>query len=136
MIAVIIFGSLHAPRSWATTAKALSLAMQGDGTMLANLVQPDFTRDLERLSVTCNDQPEFKGPSTEEIVDISLRSLRNVTRFGMCSMITEADQGCEFWPIKAKERFTGPWNQTLSNPILIVSNTVRPNSIMHLFSRY
>lgn len=94
--------------------------------MLANMVQPDFTRDLERLAVTCNDQLYFEAPTAEDVIDTSLRALRNMTKFAMSSMTTEADQGCEFWNIKSKDRFHGPWNQTLSNPILIVSNSVRP----------
>ncbi|KAI8852949.1 hypothetical protein BC829DRAFT_440269 [Chytridium lagenaria] len=32
----------------------------------------------------------------------------------------------EYWPVKAAERFTGPWNKTLKNKILIIGNTLDP----------
>jgi hypothetical protein len=27
---------------------------------------------------------------------------------------------CHRWPVRAVERYTGPWNKTLSNPILVI----------------
>ena len=32
---------------------------------------------------------------------------------------------CPFWPTRAVERYEGPFNKTLANPILIIGNTVR-----------
>ena len=51
--------------------------------------------------------------------------MENVTRFGLAVVTHEPDSGCEFWPVAPPERYLGPWNKTLANPILIVSNTVR-----------
>ena len=31
---------------------------------------------------------------------------------------------CSFWPDRAVERYTGPWNKKLANPILVTGNTV------------
>ena len=31
---------------------------------------------------------------------------------------------CSFWPVRAVERYQGPFNRKLANKILIVSNTV------------
>ncbi|EJF56709.1 hypothetical protein DICSQDRAFT_174660 [Dichomitus squalens LYAD-421 SS1] len=37
-----------------------------------------------------------------------------------------ARSGCQYWPVTPPERYLGPWNKTLSNPILIISNTNDP----------
>lgn len=33
---------------------------------------------------------------------------------------------CHRWPARAIERFTGPWNHTLKNPIIIIGNKADP----------
>lgn len=33
---------------------------------------------------------------------------------------------CHRWPVRSVERFTGPWNSTLKNPIIIVGNKADP----------
>ena len=32
---------------------------------------------------------------------------------------------CSLWPERAVERYEGPFNKTLANPILVIGNTVR-----------
>ncbi len=87
-------------------------------------------QEVNRLGVTCADSPPPQNPSefptAEELADIGLATIQNVSKhFGASVSISEPDGGCQFWPAKPSERFTGPWNHTLKNPILIVSNTVR-----------
>ena len=110
---------------WPKTAYALTKALSGDATDLMNLGRLMATRDMERQAISCNDRLPFEPPSAEEVIDESLFVLKNVSRFGMAVMTTEPDSGCEYWPFNPPERFQGPWNHTLSNPILIHSNTVR-----------
>jgi hypothetical protein len=33
---------------------------------------------------------------------------------------------CHVWPYRAKERYSGPFNKTLKNPILVIGNTYDP----------
>ncbi|OBZ74766.1 hypothetical protein A0H81_05697 [Grifola frondosa] len=33
---------------------------------------------------------------------------------------------CPFWPVRAVERYTGPFNSSLANPILVIGNTDDP----------
>ncbi|KAI0743125.1 TAP-like protein-domain-containing protein [Daedaleopsis nitida] len=33
---------------------------------------------------------------------------------------------CPFWPVRAVERYEGPFNKTLANPILVIGNTYDP----------
>jgi hypothetical protein len=43
----------------------------------------------------------------------------------------QPDGGCEFWPTRgrAAERFVGPWNASLTYPMLILSSRVRVSFI-------
>jgi hypothetical protein len=40
--------------------------------------------------------------------------------------IPSACHFCHRWPARAVERFTGPWNSTLKNPIIIIGNKADP----------
>ena len=135
----LLFIFLSSPSSWPRGSSALADAMSGNGTTILNILLPQYTNiplpdlsyseDLSRLAVTCIDSPppasEADFPTPEELADIGLRTIRDVSKhFGMSVSISESDGGCQYWPVRGPERFTGPWNHTLRNPILIVSNTV------------
>lgn len=131
---------MEGPKSWPFLASYLADAMVGQGGILLSFLLPNYmlnpmpgrsgSRDLQRLAVTCLDSPSPASladfPTPEGLADIGLATIANVSRhFGMSISISEPDGGCQFWPVQPPERFTGPWNHTLKNPILIVSNTVR-----------
>lgn len=65
------------------------------------------------------------------IVDEMLRISHKITKFSWRVMMSEADSSCQHWyrdiP-ESPERFTGPWDQTLKNPILVLSNMMRRHS--------
>jgi hypothetical protein len=85
-------------------------------------------RDLQRSAVSCNDQMLGPGrqaePSPQEIMEEMIEVVSTVTEFAMAVLPQEQDAGCGFWPYEPPERFTGPWNHELKNPILIHSNNV------------
>jgi len=122
--------------NWATGSRLLAEAMAGDGTGLLNMLLPEYDltaydSDLSRLAVSCLDAPRQKTqaefPTPEMMTDVALEAIKNVSpHFGSSMSWGEPDGGCEFWPVEGPERFTGPWNHTLNNKILIVSNTADP----------
>ncbi|CAL1710000.1 unnamed protein product [Somion occarium] len=119
--------SLQRPSIWRFAARQIALAMQGDGSGILNFLHAwRLYVDLERPAVSCNDAPRFTPPSAEEVVDEYLHVYHNVSRFIFSTITTEPDSGCQFWPVTPAERYTGPWNHTLNNPILILSNTADP----------
>lgn len=84
---------------------------------------------MYRYAVTCLDALPFEGPSTwptaEKLADAAINRIRKVSpHFGISATLSEPDGGCEFWPAKGVERFAGPWNHTLSFPVLIASTLV------------
>ncbi|KAF8609649.1 hypothetical protein BDV93DRAFT_518429 [Ceratobasidium sp. AG-I] len=132
-----LFLGLMRPRSWAAIAESIKSAMNGDPTTLMNALVPDLTRDVEdradlyRHAVTCVDALPFEGPSTwptaEKLADLAIARIQKVSpHFGISATLSEPDGGCEFWPVKGVERFAGPWNHTLSFPVLIASTLVDP----------
>lgn len=114
------------PTSWPDAAQAVDQAMNGNTSAMLDAANEKEVIDLERSAVTCNDVPSFSPPTAEEYVDQFLFQLENKTRFVLAIDTHEPDSGCEYWPATPPERYTGPFNKTLSNPILIISNTVSP----------
>ncbi|KLO10606.1 hypothetical protein SCHPADRAFT_999478 [Schizopora paradoxa] len=108
----ILLVVLERPATWGIRSKYLADAMAGDATELYNMLLPDYDLtapdgDLARLAVSCLDAPRPKTqaefPTPEMMTDAALAAIRD-----------------------GPERFTGPWNHTLNNKILIVSNTADP----------
>ncbi|KAJ7598799.1 Alpha/Beta hydrolase protein [Mycena floridula] len=136
----IMLIALYSPTWWPQIAENFAQAMRGNATALFNIMVPDYrldnggvstSRDLSRLAVTCLDSPPPSSPkdypTAEELVDIGLETLREQSiHFGLSTGISEPDGGCQYWPVRGPERFTGPWNATLRTPMLIISNTYDP----------
>ncbi|GAB1518887.1 hypothetical protein RhiTH_001952 [Rhizoctonia solani] len=132
-----LFLGILRPRTWSPIAESLKKAMNGDPTAIMNDLVPDSSRpvadkgDLYRYAVTCLDALPFDDPSTwptaEQLADQAINRIRKVSpHFGISATLSEPDGGCEFWPAKGVERFTGPWNHTLAYPILVASTAVDP----------
>lgn len=101
--------------------------MNGNATILTNQNRfGHFGHNLFSNAVSCNDVAAFAPPTAEELVDGGLAVLKNVSRFAFVLAFAEPETaGCQYWPVTPPERFQGPWNQTLRNPILVISNKVR-----------
>ncbi|KAH9928003.1 TAP-like protein-domain-containing protein [Epithele typhae] len=118
---------LCSPLSWPTAASSLAAALAGDASAILDAVAVSGSADLQRSAVTCNDVAPFAPPPAEAVVDALLAASR-ISRFAFAIVTHEPDNGCEFWPVAPPERFAGPWNATLRAPILIVSNTLDPDT--------
>ncbi|KAH8102145.1 hypothetical protein BXZ70DRAFT_55785 [Cristinia sonorae] len=124
-----LFSTLKSPYSWSSTAHSLAVAMDGDATgLIDHLDFENYAFDLEGSAIVCNDGPRFEPPSAEDTVDEYVDVFGSVSRFVFAAVMTERDAGCQFWPVTPTERFVGPWNRTLRNPILLISNEVDPTS--------
>ena len=121
---LFILSGLEFPQTWPTIAAGLAAGMAGDGSAMLNKVNTKDLVDLERSAVSCNDQKPFSPPSAETIVDVGLKTIEKVSRFFFSVIVSEPDSGCQFWPVTPPERYLGPFNKTLNNPILIISNKV------------
>ena len=114
---------------WPQYARAFSEGIAGNGTALYNFIVQGRSGSVTRLAVTCIDSPPPKSladfPTAEDLADEGLRTLEDVSiHFGLSTGLNEPDGGCQYWPVRGPERFTGPWNASLDIPLLIISNTV------------
>ncbi|KAL1948533.1 hypothetical protein VTO73DRAFT_12608 [Trametes versicolor] len=123
---LFLMGALISPTSWPQAAEILAQAIAGNGTAILDAVNTKDLVDLERSAVSCNDNKPFKAPTPAEVIDEQLYDQAHVSRFSLTVVVSEPDAGCQFWPVTPPERFLGPWNQTLKNPMLIISNTLDP----------
>ncbi|KAJ7250723.1 hypothetical protein C8J57DRAFT_1667415 [Mycena rebaudengoi] len=137
-ILALLLMYLKWPPQWSIAATAYSQAMAGHGTLLFNKLANRISQatpryDLVRLAVTCLDSPPPKSAADmltpEDLAAEFLKTMRDVSpHFGPSVSVGEPDGGCQYWPVRGLERFTGPWNATLEWPMLIVSNTMDPIS--------
>ncbi len=130
LFSVFLLSSLEVPSSWIGAAKAIADAMKGNTTAIIDSFG-FHSGDLERSAVSCNDNRPFAPPAPEAVIDEALDVFQEVSRLVFSVFTTEPDGGCQYWPVTPPERFEGPWNHTLRNPMLIVSNTVRMAALIH-----
>jgi hypothetical protein len=127
------------PAQWRAITTVIAAAMSGEPTHLLGLFthpvleilnKPRTQGDLSRQAVSCNDvNPHAKdfNATADILTETALDVLKNVSpRFALSLDTFETDSGCQFWPVQSVERFTGPWNHTLSKKILIASNRGSP----------
>lgn len=93
----------------------------GDSTHTSIRQAPDFSYQ----GITCGDAIDMVDVRTKDVLDFLVHVTRNVSSmFG--PMWGEAGQYCHKWPVRAVERYTGPWNKKLVNPILVIGNEADP----------
>ena len=94
--------------------------------LTASAVQPDvdgpYSGVESALGVLCSDSPNPQDPA-QYAAQAALASARSGVVGPDWSWITEV---CAKWPVLARDRFTGPFNQPTAAPILVVGNTVDP----------
>ncbi|KAJ7248287.1 TAP-like protein-domain-containing protein [Mycena haematopus] len=144
-----LFTALQMPEIWTLYAEMLASVINGtDPAALMRMVyrpysdpsprpEPDGYQEtgqgeLLRLAISCGDGLPYAGdekwPTAEEIVDRILVTLETFPRFGATVHLMEQHGGCHFWPGTGvgPKHFTGPFNNTLATPMLIVANTYDP----------
>ncbi|KAJ3247208.1 hypothetical protein HDU78_005015 [Chytriomyces hyalinus] len=127
-----IYRMLYTSTQWASYAKDLAKAVNdGNATSLINRFAPSFVQDSCALSdtsgengmygVTCLDTNgndvglEEWNSAAEDIEKVS-------SLFGKTSLWNYLP--CKYWKVRPTERYTGPWNQTLKNKVLLIGNTL------------
>ncbi|QRV81574.1 tRNA-dihydrouridine synthase 4 [Ceratobasidium sp. AG-Ba] len=82
-------------------------------------------RDYAFHAITCGDAVDAGNVTTRMVFEELVRAAREVSpMFG--PIWGDAGLYCHRWPVRAVERYTGPWNKTLSNPILVIGNEADP----------
>ncbi|KAG9119699.1 hypothetical protein FRC07_005140 [Ceratobasidium sp. 392] len=91
----------------------------------SNSSNEDPAPDYGFQAITCADAVDAGNTTTKDVFDLLVNVSRTVSQmFG--PIWADAGLICHRWPVRAVERYAGPWNKTLSNPILVIGNEADP----------
>ncbi len=129
-LAPLKFAILGHPSLWPDAAAGLELAIQGDGSAIKDAANFDTSEVFHRLvepgqAISCAD-----SPATQDAADWRrvVQRLTGISRIGGAPLGWGMGATCTSWPTRDTNRYTGPWNVTTPNPILLVNNRYEPNA--------
>lgn len=99
---------------------------------------PDYTFQ----AISCGDSIDESNITTQAVFTELIRVVKDVSpmckfhisigsppsyrKYPVGGQFPQPSHFCHRWPARAVERFTGPWNHTLKNPIIIIGNKADP----------
>ncbi|KAJ3071174.1 hypothetical protein HDU99_002483, partial [Rhizoclosmatium hyalinum] len=132
----LIFSITYSPSQWPLAASALSKSIfYKEYTALADLFSTPVDREtfcplkddsanFGFFSVKCADGWTDDVTTVEDFAE-GAKLNSEISEFGGNAWVWTG-LGCKYWPVKAVERYAGPWGNTLSNKVLLVGNTYDP----------
>ena len=132
-LSAIVVNMSGSPGSWPDLAAALEAAAEGDGSQLlaaSRALTTAFSSEtsapgLPAVGLTCADSPARQGPHAWRSV---VERLSGVS-FAYGPVLSWWRWApCASWPVRSADRYTGPWNVTTSNPILVIGTRFDPNT--------
>ncbi|KAH9926335.1 alpha/beta-hydrolase [Epithele typhae] len=87
--------------------------------------QEDATTPLSGTAIQCGDSVDVRDPSMRAVFNNLIAAARNVSRIAGAAWPAQ-EYMCDFWPVRAVERYEGPFNKTLASPVLVLSNVFDP----------
>jgi hypothetical protein len=120
-----LFPQLRNPGSWPDLARDLDDAANGDGSALETIARASPPADGSApapVAIGCADSPARQR----------LRSWPQV--IGRLGGLAGPVLGwwlwapCAAWPAASAERYTGPWDATMTNPVLVIGTRFDPNT--------
>ncbi|KAH9886642.1 Alpha/Beta hydrolase protein [Cubamyces lactineus] len=141
LIRAAIYSAMSWPSLWAslanTTYPELAEAVASESRVQAERLaarrtihsrrtsEPNTTPVYGPPAIICGDGVDQRGTSMEEIFqNIIYESGHGSTMF--TSVWPLPFYYCPFWPVRAVERYQGPFNRSLQNKVLILGNTFDP----------
>ncbi|MCG8920480.1 alpha/beta hydrolase [Actinokineospora sp. PR83] len=121
------YDALHPSGARARTAATPAITLPPNAFEPSRDILPDspYTSDDSYSAVNCTDKPFLHWPGlVPPIADAWDRAMPTFGRG-----LAWGDPGiCVQWPFAARwaERYTGPWNRSTPNPVLLVGNTHDP----------
>jgi pimeloyl-ACP methyl ester carboxylesterase len=129
-LAPLKFAILGHPILWPEAAAALELAIEGDGSAVKDAASFDTSELFHRLvepgqAIACVDSPARQDARQWPAV---VHAFTKISRIGGAPVGWGMGSACASWPARDTHRYTGPWNATTRNPILLMNNRYDPNS--------
>jgi pimeloyl-ACP methyl ester carboxylesterase len=132
-LSAILVNMSAGPATWPDLAGQLDQAARGDGSALATagrllttgFSSQDLAPGLPAVGLTCADSPARQGPGAWRSVFDRLTGVSFI--YG--PVITWWRWApCASWPAASADRYTGPWNASTRNPILVIGTRFDPNT--------
>jgi pimeloyl-ACP methyl ester carboxylesterase len=120
-----IFPLLRGPGSWPDLAEGLARAADGDGSALATVARassPATGSDPPAVAIGCADSP------AREPLRAWPRVIRRLGGIAGPVLGWWLWAPCAAWPAESAERYTGPWDATTPNPVLVIGTRFDPNT--------
>ncbi|KAI0350509.1 hypothetical protein OH77DRAFT_1430975 [Trametes cingulata] len=76
-------------------------------------------------AILCGDSIDSQNMTMEDLFQNIITTSRNVSAMFSAAWPT-VPYYCSTWPVRAVERYQGPFNKTFANPILVIGNTLDP----------
>jgi pimeloyl-ACP methyl ester carboxylesterase len=130
LLTALKFTYLPAPSTWHQLGSDLAAAVGGDASALVTTARMSaaepFHEALEPMqAIVCADSPAGRDANAwPRTVD----RLTRVSRIGGPSFGWLIGAPCASWPVRNTDRYTGPWNASTRNPILLVGGPFDPNT--------
>ncbi|CAE6357579.1 unnamed protein product [Rhizoctonia solani] len=143
----LLWLGMYQPRTWPGLAQNLakiSAALSGSTNRLklrgldrqfqpTPLIRRDDTNTSDPATnyafqaITCADAVDVGNSTTKQGFETVVDITNNYTRmFGPIVAWNAAEMYCHHWPVRAVERFIGPFNRKLRNKIMAIGNSIDP----------
>ncbi len=132
-LSAIVVEMSAGPAEWPSLAAQLDQAARGDGSELlsrSRMLTRAFSSQraapgLAAVALICADSPARQSPRAWRTVVGRLTGLSFI--YGpVLSWWRWAP--CASWPVRSADRYTGPWNASTRNPILVIGTRFDPNT--------
>ncbi|KAI0769270.1 TAP-like protein-domain-containing protein [Trametes elegans] len=87
--------------------------------------QASETSPYSSQAILCGDSVDLGNTTMTDVFKSIIQNSRNVSQMFSAAW-PSVPYYCSFWPVRAVERYQGPFNKTLSGHILVIGNTYDP----------
>ncbi len=113
-----------AHRRTGATRSPNSAGSTGNAGSTVEPVAADYNNYADaNWAITCADSPNPGNPANYSVIG-QLRDKTVAPYFG--SRWASVTRPCAFWSARSSEKWTGPWNSTTQQPILVIGNRFDP----------
>ncbi|OJT06304.1 hypothetical protein TRAPUB_2844 [Trametes pubescens] len=132
-----LLSAMYFPATWAdlanTTFPEIAAAVQGEslarralGGVAQRIVrrhEADEAATYGGIAIACSDSIDPRGTSMKDVFKNTIAATQSANGSHLFTPVWPISWNyCSFWPERAMERYTGPFNKTLANKVLIANN--------------
>ncbi|KAF8319323.1 hypothetical protein DL93DRAFT_2225266 [Clavulina sp. PMI_390] len=110
---------LSSSRSTGIRKRASPSFLDSSGSDSNNII----ANNIASMAITCADSPDAGNITTQDMFD-ALLATANVSQTWGPTWV--GNYICHKWPKRAVERYTGPWNASLPEKVLVIANQGDP----------